>query len=95
MHCPENELNHYEMLDNVLYIDSPRDLLESQALGLMFDAKCNVDKADEQRDQSPVEREATPFDEDFDSDWDSWEEDEEVCYSLFMNFNSTMFCSMK
>jgi len=68
--------------------DSPRDLLESQALGLMFDAKCNVDKPDEQRDQSPVEREAMPFDEDFDSDWDSWEEDEESLSQIKNAFGS-------
>ena len=65
----------------VLYlcIDSPRNLPESQAMGVMFDPKSGIDKTDDQRNKSPIESQASSYDEDIDSDWDSWEDEEEVC----------------
>ena len=60
------------------HIDSPRDLPESQALSKTFDLNSNYETSDELRSVSPLERADSPMKDDYDSDWDSWEEEDEV-----------------
>eukprot|EP00795_Rhopilema_esculentum_P001650 gene1650-16117_t len=57
--------------------DSPRDLPESQALSKTFDLNSNYETSDELRSVSPLERADSPMKDDYDSDWDSWEEEDE------------------
>lgn len=63
-----------------MYVLDARDLLESQALSRTPDRNCNYDENEEQRTAPPYQRAESPFHDEFDSDWDDWEDGEEVAF---------------
>lgn len=50
-------------------------------MGDIFDVNDKVVKSDDKHMTPPMQRSISPYDENYDSDWDSWEDEEEACIS--------------